>query len=60
MRESNSENHRLAAIMFVDIAGYSRLMSNDESRALNCVKTFDLRSNELILRPGFHAPKSTE
>lgn len=44
---SNSKNHHLAAIMFVDIVGYSGLMYKDESKALKRVKTFEeiLKSN---------------
>lgn len=42
-----SKTHHLAAIMFVDIAGYSRLMYRNESTALKHVKTFEeiLKSN---------------
>jgi class 3 adenylate cyclase len=45
--DSNSKNHRLAAIMFLDIVGYSALMSKNESKALSCVKKFEefLKSN---------------
>jgi len=49
MNESNSSstNRHLAAIMFVDIVGYSTLMYKNESKALKCVKKFEeiFRSN---------------
>jgi len=49
MNEShpNSKARHLAAIMFVDIVGYGRLMSKDESKALESVTTLEeiLKSN---------------
>lgn len=39
--EFYSSKHRLAAIMFLDMVGYSALMSKSESNALRCVKKLE-------------------
>lgn len=36
-----SEKRRLAAVMFLDMVGYSALMSRDEAKALSCVKRLE-------------------
>ena len=41
-----TEQRRLAAIMFTDIVGYTRLMSEDEQKALECV-----RNKRAIIQP---------
>ena len=38
-----AEERKLAAIMFADIVGYSRMMSLDEDRTLELLKDFELR-----------------
>jgi class 3 adenylate cyclase len=45
--EFSSGKHRLAAIMFLDMVGYSALMAKSESNALKCVKKLEeiLKSN---------------
>ncbi|MCI0454128.1 MAG: adenylate/guanylate cyclase domain-containing protein [Candidatus Dadabacteria bacterium] len=45
--EFSSGKHRLAAIMFLDMVGYSALMSKSESNALKCIKKLEeiLKSN---------------
>ena len=36
-----AEERKLAAIMFADIVGYSRMMSTDEDQTLELLKDFD-------------------
>jgi len=38
---SGQQSRRLAAVMFLDMVGYSALMSKDEARALACVKELE-------------------
>lgn len=42
MSDPASPARRLAAVMFLDMAGYSALMSKSESEALDCVKELEL------------------
>ena len=56
MKESNQNIRKLAAIMFTDIVGYSKLIQKDEDKALNI-----LDEQIAIVRPilsQFNGPKS--
>ena len=46
MKESNQNIRKLAAIMFTDIVGYSKLIQKDEDKALNI-----LDEHNAIVRP---------
>lgn len=41
MPKSSEENRRLAAVMVLDMVGYSALMARDEKQALSCVKALE-------------------
>ena len=43
-----AEERKLAAIMFADIVGYSRMMSIDEDRTLDLLKDFDELSSPIV------------
>ena len=46
---SDQSNYRsLAAIMFADIVGYSRMMSIDEDRTLDLLKDFEELSSPIV------------
>ena len=38
---SSKDKRKLAAIMFADVVGYSRMMANNEERTLELLKDFE-------------------
>ena len=45
----STEERKLAAIMFADIVGYSRMMALDEKQTMSLLKHFDDTSSPIIV-----------
>jgi len=56
---ASSSDRRLAAIMFTDIVGYSSLMTQDESQAVEILKKKDSILKPLIIEHSGHYVKNT-
>jgi adenylate cyclase len=53
----SSSRRRLAAVWFADIAGFTRLASEDEDRAMKLVSVFQATARETVERYGGHVVK---
>jgi class 3 adenylate cyclase len=54
-----SQTRRLAAILAADVAGYSRLMGEDESGTVRALREHRAAADPMILRQGGRIVKTT-